>query len=436
MAKNRAYRATDVKKVSLDEVFGRGPAGEVTVGLDVGKHEVLAVLRWADGSFLRPWKIKNPSEVRALVKLLENVAKERPLRVAMESTGTYGDALRQALTDAKLNVHRVSGKATHDYAEIFDGVPSQHDGKDAAIIAELAALGKSWPWPYRPKTKQDAEMAYWVDWLDAQQSIEMLWLGRLEPLLARHWPEATRLLELTSVTLLEALAHYGGPAKLAADKAAAKRLADWGGPMLKTTKIEKVLQSAVETVGVRQTSQDIRRMQQYATMALAAYRQTQQARRMLTRLAKGNETIRRQSKAVGTVTACVLWVVLGDPKDYHCGEAYRKAMGLNLKEYSSGLHKGKLKISKRGPSIARRWLYFAAMRTTQNRHVRPWYEAKKAKDADRGTGALIGIARKLALALYSVGVRDEPFEAWRLFPGRSIPRRKLQAQEITITCGS
>jgi len=433
MRKSRAYSATAVKKVSLEDVFSRGPTGEVTVGLDIGKHEVFAVLRWIDGTFLRPWKAKNPSEIRALVQLLQNIAKERTLRVAMESTGTYGDALRQALTDAQLDVHRISGKATHDYAEIFDGVPSQHDGKDAAVVAELAALGKSWPWPYRHKGKQDAEMAYWVDWLDAQQNIEMMWLGRLESLLARHWPEATTLLELTSVTLLETLVHYGGPTKLAADEAAAQRLAGWGGPMLKSKKIEKVLQSAAGTVGVRQNSRDIQRVQQYAVMALAAYRQTQKARLMLKRLAKGNQTIQRQANAVGTATACVLWVVLGDPKDYHCGEAYRKAMGLNLKERSSGKHKGRLKITKRGPSIVRRWLYFAAMRTSQDPDVRRWYEAKKARDADRAKGALIGITRKLALALYSVGVRGEPFEAWRLFPGRSIPRRSLQARYELVT---
>ena len=82
MRKRRAYRATAVKKVSLGDVFGRGPAGEVTVGLDIGKKEVFAVLRWKDGTFLRPWKAKNPSEIRALVQLLQNVAKRRPLRVA------------------------------------------------------------------------------------------------------------------------------------------------------------------------------------------------------------------------------------------------------------------------------------------------------------------------------------------------------------------
>jgi hypothetical protein len=182
--KKRAYRATDVKNVVLERVLESSSTGEVTVGLDVGKVEVFAVARWADGSFERPWKVKNPSEIRRLVQLLRAVAEERHLVVAMESTGTYGDALRQALTDAELEIRRVGGKAASDYAEIFDGVPSKHDGKDAAIVAELAALGKSWPWPYQTQSDRDAEMVYWVDWMEGQQSIEMLWVGRLESLLA------------------------------------------------------------------------------------------------------------------------------------------------------------------------------------------------------------------------------------------------------------
>lgn len=420
MGKRRAYRSTSVKKVVLEKVLESAPVGDVHVGMDVGKGEVFTVVRWADETFERPWKAENPTEVMPLVAVLQVLAKDRGVTIAMESTGTYGDALRQALGDAGLCVHRVSGKAAHDYAEIFDGVPSKHDGKDAAIVAELAALGKSWPWPPKSKTDKDAKMAYWVDWLDAQQSIQMVWIGRLEGLLARHWPELTSLLDLTSVTLLEMLAHYGGPTKVKADGKAADRLARWGGSMLKRQKIKAVLESARATVGVRQNTQDIQRMRQYATMALAAFRETQKAKRELKSLAKDNSVIQRQAKAVGVPTACILWVMLGDPRNYHCGEAYRKAMGLNLKERSSGKHKGRLKISKRGPSITRRWLYFAAMRLSQKPDIRRWYEAKKARDQDRGIGALIGITRKLALALYSVGVYDEPFDSWRLFPGRSL----------------
>lgn len=197
---------------------------------------------------------------------------------------------------------------------------------------------------------------------------------------------------------------------------------------MKKRKIERVVQSAINTVGVRQSERDVQRLQQFATMALEAYRQTQKARKELVRLGKGNEVIQNMAKAVGVATACVLWVVLGDPRDYHCGEAYRKAMGLNLKERSSGKHKGRLTITRRGPSAARQWLYFAAMRMSQEPDVRRWYEAKKKKDGNGAKRALIAITRKLALALYSVAVRGESFQPGRLFPGRPIPRKPVDSR--------
>ena len=102
--------------------------------------------------------MKNPEEVPKLVALIQRMSTDRKLVVAMESSGTYGDALRQALADAKIAVWRVSNKASHDYAEIFDGVPSQHDGKDAAVIAELAGLGKAQPWGYEAPSEWDQEV--------------------------------------------------------------------------------------------------------------------------------------------------------------------------------------------------------------------------------------------------------------------------------------
>ena len=70
MRKKRAYRVRDVKKVVLAEVLESGSPGAVTVGLDIGKREVFAVVRWSDGTFERPWKMQNPSEIGTLVQLL------------------------------------------------------------------------------------------------------------------------------------------------------------------------------------------------------------------------------------------------------------------------------------------------------------------------------------------------------------------------------
>jgi transposase len=424
----RTYRAIPVKQVDLEVVCeGRG-SQEAQIGFDVGKMEVLTVVRWGDGRFERPWLVKNPDETQDLVGLLRRMTMQRSLTLAMEPTGTYGDALRQALSDAGLRLNRVGAKAAHDYAEIFDGVPSQHDGKDAAVVAELAAIGKSAEWPYRPPSEVDQEMAYQVDWGDAQQRQYSMWLGRLEGLLARHWPEATRWMELSSATLLGALRRYGGPAGVAGDSQAAAELTRRGGRFLAAEKIRGLIRSAATSLGVRQTTIDVRRMQRYAEEALTARSEIARSRRRLKELARGNPVIQAQAQAVGVATACVLWVHLGDPKEYHCAEAYRKAMGLNLAERSSGMYQGKLRISRRGSSQVRRWLYFGVLRLVARGPVRRWYQEKKARDGEEAKRALIGVMRKLALALYHVGVNGESFDAWRLFPGAGLPRSKSQSE--------
>jgi transposase len=123
----------------------------------------------------------------------------------------------------------------------------------------------------------------------------------------------------------------------------------------------------------------------------------------------------------------VLWVHLGDPANYHCAEAYRKAMGLNLKERSSGRYKGALKLTKRGPGVVRRWLYFAAMRLITTAGVAEWYAVKKAQREKGGNRALVAVMRKLALGLYVLGVREESFDVQRLFsPAVKHSRRAAQ----------
>lgn len=431
--RKKAYRATDVKRVDVAAVLATHPRGECEAGTDVSKEEVWVSLRFGPREFERPWRVKQPQEIPVLVERLRQIRSERGLRVAMEPSGTYGDALRQALTAAGLEVRRVSPKAVHDYAEVFDGVPSQHDGKDAAIVAELSALGKSVPWPWEPASGWEQELASEVDWMDAQHRTAVIWYGRLEGLLARHWPEATGRgkLKISSATLLSALQHYGGPAALAADAQATGRLARWGGARLAPEKIARLVGEAARSVGVRQTAIDVARMQRYAGQAWAARGEVRQSQRKLKRLAQGHEVLQAQAKAVGVATACVLWVHLGDPRHYPCSEAYRKAMGLNLKERSSGRWQGRLMITKRGHPQVRRWLFFAALRAVRQPPIRRWYEAQRQREPS-ARRALVGVMRRLALALHRVGAEGEVFSPWRVFPGLPREASSPHPQEVSM----
>jgi transposase len=426
---SKAYRATRVNDVDWDRL-ARGKEGlGITLGIDIGKRDLWPVVRWDSGGFERPWRVKNPEQITTLTGLILRMSTDRKLVVALESSGTYGDALRQALADAKIAVSRVSNKASHDYAEIFDGVPSQHDGKDAAVIAELAGLGKAQPWGYEAPSEWDQELTYWVEWMVAHRRTLTNWQGRLEGLVSRHWPEATRVLKLTSVTLLRALEHYGDPKGLAADPDAAERLGRWGGTFLAPEKAERLVAEANSSVGVRVGKWQRRQIQEYAREALAVRQQAEKAQRRLCELAVGNKVLEAQGKVVGVPTACVLWTSTGDPRNYQAAAAYRKAMGLNLKERSSGTYQGQIGISKRGSARTRQWLYFAALRLVQHSGVRPWYEAKKARSEDDARRVIVAVMRKLAMALYHIGVKGEEFQSRRLFA--RIGRRK--AQEKTKT---
>ena len=109
-------------------------------------------------------------------------------------------------------------------------------------------------------------------------------------------------------------------------------------------------------------------------------------------------------------------------------------MGLNLKERSSGRWQGQLKITKRGSSQVRRWLYFAALRLIKRDQVQPWYvnkQRRRPNDAVERMRAIVGVMRKLALALYQVGVHQERFDAALLFPEalKSV-REAARAEEL------
>src|SRR5439155_7118595 len=97
---------------------------------------------------------------------------------------------------------------------------------------------------YVARSEWEQELASCVDWLVAQRRIAMLWLGRIEALLGRHWPELTRQLSVSSATLLRLVAHYGGPVALAADGQAAARLGRWGRQRLSAETVTQVLAGA------------------------------------------------------------------------------------------------------------------------------------------------------------------------------------------------
>jgi hypothetical protein len=301
-------------------------------------------------------------------------------------------------------------------------VPSQHDGKDGAIIADLGRRRKVRSWDLSSRNAWEQELRFWVRQIDRAQQIKMVQCGRIESMLARHWPEVPGQLALRSATLMEALALWGSPSQLANDPQASLRLGEFGGHYLTKEKIAAVIDGARRTVGVRMNPWEVREMKELAMALLEERRKLSGYRRELKRLASHEPLIEKQADAVGLKTAAVLWTCLGDPRHYGSAAAYRKAMGLNLAEHSSGKFKGQLHLSKRGPRLARKWLFFSALRCMRGETVKQWTDGKKARDGGKAMRAVIAVMRKLALAAWHVAVHETKFDARKLFRAPPPPR--------------
>src|ERR1700677_4520083 len=111
--KKKVYSSSSVRNIHLDKIVQGRTERALVVGMDIGKSQIYVVVRWGPDQFERPWVVRNPGEIGELVRLLMKLGEGRRMKVAMESTGTYGDALRQALADAQIQVHLVSGKRAH-----------------------------------------------------------------------------------------------------------------------------------------------------------------------------------------------------------------------------------------------------------------------------------------------------------------------------------
>lgn len=122
MSRSIAYKSVPVKNVSLRFLKSVAKRSTIYVGIDIGKHKLYVSVRWTPPRSKsvvheHPWFVENTIDIPDLVIKLRKIQHKSKLIVGIESTGTYGDPLRQALHDAGITVHQVRTKVTHDYRD-------------------------------------------------------------------------------------------------------------------------------------------------------------------------------------------------------------------------------------------------------------------------------------------------------------------------------
>lgn len=94
-------------------------------------------------------------------------------------------------------------------------------------------------------------------------------------------------------------------------------------------------------------------------------------------------------------------------------DAFVAFAGLDPRPDESGKHRGKRRLSKRGPSELRRLLYVAAMSAKKTKTWKPIYEHYRAKGLS-STASLVVIARRLARVAWSMYTYNTAFDPARI----------------------
>lgn len=425
------YSAVDFQGWFFDERYERFEGDELVVGIDTAKVAFYASVMasgWEDFDVIYFERDDIPEFISQLSELPFD-----KVTVVVEPTGTYADGLIDQARQAEVDVVRINGSRVSKSDEVFDGVPSLHDGKSAYLLGRLYLCGVGTSWKESPEEDRELRALAQMDRL-VEKSQQLL-VGPLEAYLARHWPELSGLLDLTSATLLELVSAFGSASKVAAQPAKAEELMrKVGGRFLSDDKIEAVLASAGATTGVDPTALERQFLRFLAGTLREAQRGGNKVHRQVERAAEEDERTAELVEFSGKRTAVTFVAFLGALTGYDSPSKLEKGFGMNLcerttgqtrqdkREQTKGLH-----ISKRGPSRARRMLYFLALRVInpQSSSYCPiataWYAERQRRNGGNTFKSLVALMRKLICALWWIA-QGKSYQPDKLFDVRRLQR--------------
>lgn len=421
MKKKRTYQADRVENVRIAELLPLVVAGCI-IALDVAKEKFVVAITTLAGEVVKLFRFSHPTqsqEFLAIVEALRVGVEPGKIKIAMEPTGTYGDALRQQLVSKGMPILMVSPQRTHDSQAVFDGVRSLHDPKCATLVAKLCSMDLATPWSPPPLTR--TRLRALVDLRHHEQTRQEVCFGRLEATLARHWPEFGQWMDVRQQkTALRVLIEFTSPARAAADASvtsAFMREASRG--RLSREVVDGLIASASSTVGVAMVEEESRLVRTLAIQVLDAAERAREVEAKMKEIVADDEMFARLERWMGTYSAAVM-ITMCDPGKYDNARQLEKACGLNLREKSSGEHVGRVSLTKRGPGAVRLTLYLFALRMIQSSPiVRAWYMRRRGYTDESKRRAVVAVMRKLVRAAFHIA-RGAVFDAAKLFDVRRL----------------
>ena len=398
---------------------GRGKVREIKedtliVTIDIGLEMNKGYCTTTDGRDTKPFRFDNTrtglETLWSMIVVNRNRFRCNEVIVGYESTGPYGEPVGHYLAKKPVTVVQVNPMHTKRVKEINDNSPLKTDDKDPRVIADIILLGHA-----LSVVIPEGDAAYLRRLNNSRErhvGERTALFNQLQQLVFVLFPEFRRVIkDMKTRTALSILTRYLTPGIIGGLKKE-----ELGEEMRKKSRgkfgerhAEMLIGLAKDTIGIREgaagLSMDIRHIliQLELVNRLIAEIEDEMGR-ILTRVPYSAKLL--SIKGLGTVTVAGLIGEVGDFKKFRTQSEIMKLAGLDLYEISSGKWKGQRRISKRGRSLIRKILYYAAMQTIRKNGIMHEYYTRLTGRGMKSMMALIAVSRKLLRIVHAI-MRDD-----------------------------
>jgi transposase len=370
-------------------------------------------------------RISNDAQGFRLFKLWVNELKGKYNRdtvmVGMEATGHYWFNFAQFLKDSGIRIVLVNPFHVKRSKELDDNNPTKNDRKDPKTIAILVKDGR-YQVPYVPEgLYSELRTAMETRW-HIVQGLNAIG-NRVKRWLSIYFPEFSKVFSAwEGKGALIVLKEFPTPEKVlqkGVDGIAARWRKDKLRP-LGLKRAMRLVEAAKNSVGVRE---GLRAAETSLRMLLAEYEMKKQqleeimvlVEELIYQIPGIKEVLK--IKGIGLVTAAGFMAEVGDLSRFDHPKQIQKLAGLNIRENSSGKHKGKTTISKRGRRRLRALLFQGIMpvvaKNPEFRRLHQYYTTR-AQNPLKKKQSLILLCCKLIRIIFALMKKQVAYDPQKM----------------------
>jgi transposase len=368
----------------------------------------------ADGRSTKTFRFDNTREGLDILWNMVLASKTRfqcnEVIIGYESTGPYGEPLIHYLKQKPATIVQVNPLHTKRMSEINDNSPLKTERKDPRVIADVIRIGHA-----LSVVVPEGDAAYLRRLNNARERHireRTGLLNQLQQFVFLIFPEFIRVIKtICSKTALYILKKYTIPAKIGSAK-----IEKLGEEMRRRSMGKFGVEHATALNNFAKTTIGIQEGLDGLVMDIQhALVQLEMVDSLIAELECEMETtLQRISysrkllsmKGLGIVTVAGLIGEIGDFTKFTTQAEIAKLAGLDLYEISSGKRQGQRRISKRGRSLLRKILYYAAMQTIRKNGIMHNYYQRLIDRGMKNMMALVAVSRKLLRIIFAI-VRDD-----------------------------